>query len=179
MSWQIDLITQAKKILPQDWIVKLAPSGILKLLRIPHFGRSPKVNIFVKLLLSCIHDGYLWLEGKINLNIDVIHRITSLSKVGDDPGAHFVGKKLDHKFAAKLTKELKLTKGTRAYDFMDIEDRALRFTIQLVAGHVLRKCLPSEVPVGAIDLAMHVKEGKQYTWCLYLLNQFMDDCKAT
>ena len=32
--------------------------------------------------------------------------------------------------------------------------------------------------MGAIDLATHSKEGKQYNWCLYLLDQFMGDCKA-
>lgn len=105
-------------------------------------------------------------------------QITSLSKVGDDLGAHFVRKKLDHKLAARLTKELKLTKGMRAYDSTDIEDCALRFTIQLLTGRVLRKCRPSEVPMGTIDLATHEKEGKQYNWFSYWLNQFMDDYKA-
>lgn len=114
MTTKIDLITQAKNIVPQEWIEKLAPSGLLKLLRIPHFGRSLEVNVVVKLLLSCVHDGYLLLEGKINLNIDVIHKITGLSEVGNDPGAHFIETKLDCKLAAKLTRELKLTKGTRA-----------------------------------------------------------------
>ena len=100
-----------------------------------------------------------------------------LSKVSDHLGAHFFGKKLDRKLATKLTRELKLTKGTRPYDFADIEDHALRFTIQLLVGRVLKKCQPSEVPTGAIDLVVHAKECKQYKWCLYLLNQFMDDCK--
>ena len=48
------------------------------------------------------------------MNIDVIHRIMGLSKAGDDPSVHFVGKKLDRKLAMRLTKELKLTKGMRA-----------------------------------------------------------------
>jgi hypothetical protein len=64
-------------------------------------------------------------KGKIDLNIDVIHRITGLSKVGDDPGSHFVGKKSHRKLATNLTRELKLTKGTRAYDYADIKDHYL------------------------------------------------------
>ena len=94
--------------------------GALKAFKNSPFGHSLEVNAVVKLLLSCVHDGYFWLEGKIDLNIDVMHRITGLNKVGDDPGTHFVGKKLDRKLAAKLTKELKLTKGTRAYNPLDI-----------------------------------------------------------
>ena len=69
------------------------------------------------------------MDQKIDLNVDLIHRITDLSKVGMDPGVHFVGKNLDQKLAAKLTKEHKLTKGTRAYDSADIQDQALRFTV--------------------------------------------------
>ena len=49
----------------------------------------------VKVLLSCDHEGYLWLDKKIDLNVDVIHWITRLSKVGIDPFVHFIGKNLD------------------------------------------------------------------------------------
>ena len=90
----------------------------------------------------------------------MIPKITVLSKVGDNPSSHFIGKKLGRNLAMKLTKELKLTKGERAYDSTDIEDHALRFTIQLLPGRVLRKCRPNEVPTREIDLVMHVKEGK-------------------
>ena len=38
MCKRVDLITQAKVIAPQEWIEKLAPSGLLNLLRIPHFS---------------------------------------------------------------------------------------------------------------------------------------------
>ena len=133
MTRQIDPITQVEKIVPQDWIANLASSGLLKLLIIPHFGCSPEVNAVVKLLLFCVHDRYLCLESKIDLNIDVILRIMGLSKVGDDPSIHFFGKKSDCKLVAKFTQELKLKKGTRVYDSIEIEDRALRFTVQLLA----------------------------------------------
>lgn len=81
-----------------------------------------------------MHDRYLWLDSKTDLNIDVIYKIIGLSKVGDNPSVHFVRKKSDCKLATKLTQELKLKKGTRAYDSVDIEDRALRFTVQLLVG---------------------------------------------
>ena len=114
---------------PQEWIEKLAPSRLLNLLRIPHFVRSPELNAVVKVLLSCVHDGYLWLDCKIDLNVDVIHRIIGLRKVGADPTMHFVSKSLDKNLSTKLTKEFNLTKGGRAYDTMDIEDEAQRFTV--------------------------------------------------
>lgn len=115
-----DLITLAKIVVPQDWIEKIAPSGLLNLLKILHFGISPELNTFMKTLLSCVHQGYLWLYKKIYLNVDVIHRIIGLSKVGNDPGEHFIGKSLDWKLAAKMKMEHKVTKGMRAYDSVDI-----------------------------------------------------------
>ena len=63
------------------------------------------------------------MDRKIDLNVDVIHRITGLSKVGGDPGAHFVGKNLDWKLVTKIMKEHNITKGTRAYDFSDIQEQ--------------------------------------------------------
>ena len=96
------------------------PLGLLNILLIPHFGQSLELNAVVKVLLSRIHDGYLWLDCKINLNVDAIHRITGLTKVGTNPSSHFVGKSLDRKLVAKLTKEFNLSKGGRSYDVMDI-----------------------------------------------------------
>ena len=78
----------------------------------------------------------------------------------------------------KIRKEHNLTKGMRDYDSVDIQDQALRFTIQLLAGWGLRKFRPNDVPTGASDLVAQAKEGKQYILCLYLLNQFMEDCRA-
>lgn len=84
MCKRVDPITQEDVIVSQEWIDKLALSGLLNLLRILHFGRSPELNAVVKVFLSCVHEGYLRLDGKIDLNVDVIHRITGLGKVGRD-----------------------------------------------------------------------------------------------
>ena len=153
MCRRLDLITLAKVIVPQEWIEKLVASGLLNLLRTLHFGRSPKLNVVVKVFLSFVHEGYLWLDIKIDLNVNVIHRITGLSKVGRDPRAHFIGKNLERKLAMDIMKETKATKGMKCYDSIVIHDQDLRFTVQLLARGVLRKCWPNEVLVGAIDLA--------------------------
>lgn len=41
---------------------RLEKSGILNLLEVPQFGRSLEINACVKLLLSCVHGGTLWLD---------------------------------------------------------------------------------------------------------------------
>jgi hypothetical protein len=44
----------------------LEKTCILNLLEIPHFGRSTEINICIKLLLSCIHGGFLWLDRPVS-----------------------------------------------------------------------------------------------------------------
>jgi hypothetical protein len=43
------------KIIPQPWMMNLAQSTLLNVMKIPHFGRHQEVNACVKLLLSCYH----------------------------------------------------------------------------------------------------------------------------
>lgn len=134
MCKRVNLVIKDEVLAPQEWIENLTPSGLLNLLCIPHFGHSPELNAIVKVLLSCLHDGYLWLDCKIELNMGAIYCIIGLRKVGVDPIVHFVGKNLDRKLAVKLMKEFNLSKEGRVYDAANIQDDALRFTIQLLAG---------------------------------------------
>jgi hypothetical protein len=46
--------------------------GILNLLDILNFGRSTKINICVKLLLSCVHGGFLWLYRLVSIDTELI-----------------------------------------------------------------------------------------------------------
>ena len=82
--------------------------------------------------------------------------------MGADVASDFVGKNLDQKLAAKLTKEFKLRKCVQVYDAASIENEALRFTFQLLVGRVLRKCRPTKVPTLAMELVASTKEGKLY-----------------
>ena len=75
----------ADEFVPMEHVHILERSGLLNLLRIPHFGRGVEVNAMVHVLLSFVHGGYLWLGNKVDLNVDLIHRITRLSKTGKDP----------------------------------------------------------------------------------------------
>jgi hypothetical protein len=56
------------KIVPQSWIKEIARSTILNVMKIPHFDRHQEVNACVKLLLSCYHGGYLWLDRRITVD---------------------------------------------------------------------------------------------------------------
>jgi hypothetical protein len=87
------------KIIPQPWTMNLPQSTLLNVMKIPHFGRHQQVNVCVKLMLSCYHGGYLWLDRCITVDLMLIHRITGLSMQGPDPQDFYLGKASDHSLA--------------------------------------------------------------------------------
>ena len=71
-------ITKGKnpKIVPQQWTHNLAQSTLLNVMKIPHFRRHQEVNVCIKLLVSCYHGVYLWLNQCITVDLTLINQIT-------------------------------------------------------------------------------------------------------
>jgi hypothetical protein len=90
------------KIVPQSWTMNLAQSTLLNVMKIPHFGRHQEVNACVKLLLSCYHGRYLWLNHRITVDPTLINRITGLSMQGPDPQDFYPGKSMDRALAQRI-----------------------------------------------------------------------------
>jgi hypothetical protein len=78
------------------WIKELTQSTILNVMKIPHFGRHQEVNTGIKILLSCYHGGYLWLDRHITMDSTLIHLIIGLSMQGLDPQQFYLGNTSDH-----------------------------------------------------------------------------------
>ena len=127
---------------------------MLNLLKVPHFRRGAKVNAVVRVLLSCVHGGYLWLGNRVDLNFDLIHRITGLSKISKDPQTHISGKRKDTKLSVILVNKYKLQRGGWAYDLTALADDTLRFTASLLTGRLLTKFFPKEVTGLVIHLVV-------------------------
>jgi hypothetical protein len=109
------------KIIPQEWMMNLAQSTLLNVMKIPHFGRNQEVNACVKLFLSCYHGGYLWLDRRITVDLTLIHRITGLSMQGHDPQDFYPGKDTDRALAQKIKDTYDdFEKGTRGYKVVSI-----------------------------------------------------------
>ena len=77
-------------------------STLLNVMKIPHFKRHQEVNAYVKLLLSCYHGGYLWLNYRIIVDPTLINWITGLSMKGPDPHEFYLGKAMDCALAQKI-----------------------------------------------------------------------------
>jgi hypothetical protein len=89
-------------LVSQPWIKGLAQSTVLNVMKIPHFGHHQKVNACVKLLMSCYHGGYLWLDRRITVDPVLIHRITGLSVKGPEPQQFYPGKASDRSLPQRI-----------------------------------------------------------------------------
>jgi hypothetical protein len=68
-------------------------------MNIPHFERNQEVNACVKLLLSCYHGGYLWLNRCIIVDPTLINQIIGLSMQGPNPQDFYPSKIVDRALA--------------------------------------------------------------------------------
>jgi hypothetical protein len=166
------------KVIPQAWTHNLAQSTLLNVMKIPHFGTLQEVNACVKMLLSCYHGGYLWLNCHITVDPNLINRITGLSMQGPDPQDFYPGKSMDH----TLTQRIKETygnvdKGTQGYKVASIQNGAVHLTCHMLAGKLVCKNRPTQVTGFVVDLTGKCTEGLQMNWAKYLVNQLEHDCR--
>jgi hypothetical protein len=82
--------------------MNLSQSTLLKVMKIPHFGRHQEVDACVKLLLVSYHGGYLWLNHRIIVDPMLINWITGISMQGPDPHDYYPGKTADRALAQKI-----------------------------------------------------------------------------
>jgi hypothetical protein len=92
------------RIVPQPWIKELARSTTLNVMKIPHFDRQ-EVNACVKLLLSCYHGGFLWLDRCITVDPTLIHLIIGLSMQGSYPQQFYPGKAAYRSLAQRIKED--------------------------------------------------------------------------
>jgi hypothetical protein len=157
-------------------MMNLTQSTLLNVMKIPHFGRHHEVNAYVKLLISCCHGGYLWLENRIIVDPALIHRITELSMQGPDPQDFYLGKATYCTLAQKIKDTYDdVQKGMQSYKVASIHYDVVHLECQLIVGNIVRKNRPTHVIGFVIDLVGKCVEGVQMNWAKYLVNQLKLD----
>jgi hypothetical protein len=125
-------------IIPQPWTMNLTQSTLLNVMKIPHFGRHQEFNACVKLLLSCYHGAYLWLDCYITVDPMLIHRIIGLSMEGPDPQEFYLGKATDCALSQKIKDTYgDVEKGTRGYKVDSIQSGTVHLSYQLIDGKLV------------------------------------------
>jgi len=132
------------KIVPQQWTHNLLQSTLLNVMKISHFGKHQEVNACIRLLLSCYHEGYLWLDRHITVDPILINQIIGLRMQGPDLQELYPGKAADH----TLTQRIKDTyndveNGMRGYKVASIENAIVCLGFQMIAGKLIRKNIPT------------------------------------
>jgi hypothetical protein len=109
------------KIITHPRTMNLVQPTLLNVMKTPHFVRHQEVNVCVKLLLSCYHGIYLWLDKCITVDLTLIHRIIGLSMQGPDPQGFYEGNSSNHALAHIIKDTYNdVEKGTQGYKVASI-----------------------------------------------------------
>jgi hypothetical protein len=140
-------------------------------MKIPHFGRQHEINACVKLLISCYHGDYLWLNHCITVDLTLINQIMGLSMQGPDPQEFYPRKSMDRSLSQKINDTYgDVEKGARGYKVASIQSGAVCLTCQLIVGKLVRKNRPTEVIIFVVDLVGKCTKGLQMNWVKYPVN---------
>jgi hypothetical protein len=132
------------KIIPQSWTMDIARLTILNVMNIRHFKIHQEVNMCVKLLLSCYHGVYIWLDRRITVDPTLIHQIIGLSMQGPDPQDFYLGKAADRTLAQCIKDTYDdVEKGKQGYKVAFIQNSVVLLVFQLIAGRIVRENKPT------------------------------------
>jgi hypothetical protein len=112
---------------PHEWETGLEKIGILNLLEISHFGRSAKVNICVKILLRCIHEGFLCLDRPMSIDTQLIVWTTGFPLAREDPLPLFTDKYKDKSLVDKMKDKYDRHRGACSLEIASINDDTISF----------------------------------------------------
>ena len=98
----------------------------------PHFGCSTKVNACAKKLLVSFYAGFLWLNQKVYVDVELITVITGFPLVGVDPTPFFTGKEKANMMTNKLKDKYDLTTDTVAFFIASINDHIVRLPTKVL-----------------------------------------------
>jgi len=173
----IDTNTGMTALEPRKWLRGVEKVGLLNLLWVPHYNRTPVIVLVIKQLFCLVHDGCLWLEELISITDMLIHRITRLPYTGENPAMIFGGKGGELVLVESMKEKFKLVKKPRGYASSSICDPTMKVAMQILTGKVMQKCHADEVPVPVIALAQQCAEGVQFNWLDYLHGEFLENCR--
>jgi hypothetical protein len=162
---------------PHQWATGQDKTGILGLLKIPHFGRGQYTLACVKQLLAFTHGGDVWQDKPIPITVKLIMHITGLPTWGMDLVMILDDKSKEKKLAEEMKKKYGIDMGTRGIIIKWIKNVTTQLGAKILSCKLLRKCRKDEVPSRAIVVAAQCVEGTSMSWVPYLSKLFQVDYK--
>ena len=115
-----------------------------------HFVRIIEVNACFKQLLVSCHDGFLWIDQKVPMYIELIAVITRLPLVGLDPTPFFSRKEKYIALKNKLKEKYDLTRDTTCFFISSIYDHTIWFSTKVLARKLVQKVPSNQCTTEAI-----------------------------
>lgn len=134
-----DTTTEMTTLEVLKWLRGVDKAGLLKLLWVLHYNHTPIIVLVIKQLLCLVHNGCIWLEESIPITNKFIHRITRLSRTGENPAIMFGGRGGEQTFMEAMKNKFKLMKKRRGYSISSICDPAVKVATQILARKFMRK----------------------------------------
>lgn len=151
------------KVESMPWARMLSNARILNLLRIPHIERHPIIIVCVRHLIALAHDGCLWIQNKIQIDVALIHWITDLPKKVPHPMAQY-GKTWELKVAARVKKYYKVGRDSRGFLVQPLKDPVIHLGTLVIGCKLRCKCCPKVVLAHFITLERQCEKGVSYNW---------------
>ena len=131
------------------WAKGLAGARILNLLHLPHFSHYNITSLVVCQLMELVHDGCLWLQDRIPIDVALIHRITGLPMHGPSP-RDGTSKKFQHHLAKTVWAEYRVRRNKRGFLIDTITDPSTCLGTQILSCKLMRKFQASTTPAHVI-----------------------------
>lgn len=158
----------------------LVKAGLGQILTIPQFaGFDGLKEEAVKILLSRVHDKTLWLNEPIQIDAEVIHRITGLPNKGEP--VKFVARD-SNSWINKLTgKTLTEGRNSRGLKISCIRSKIHQWTATIISVCLTHAGRTSDVMLSTLATIFDIaEEGTIYNWSDYLaslMNASIVDCQ--
>jgi hypothetical protein len=142
-----------------QWILGIYNTGIINLLYVPHFGRSNHINACIKKLISCVHDGILWMDRTVHITVELIVGITGLPTDGEKSEKYLEEKTRAKAISDEIMDNYGAERGNRGMRINDINDPAKRFATRFLRCKLMHKCHKEEVLTGVVVTTVQCTKG--------------------
>jgi hypothetical protein len=126
-----------------------------------------------------MHEGILWMDRTMPINVDLIATITRLPTDGEKIEKYFKDKTKEKAISDAIKENSGTDRGNRGIRISDINDPATRFSTRILGFKLMCKHRKEEFPKGVVVVAMQCAKGRSMSWAPYFLNSFLEDCKDT
>jgi hypothetical protein len=132
---------------PVQWLTGLYNFRIMNLFDILHFGHGKN---YVKQLVSQVHGDIIWMDRMVQLDVELISKITGLHILGAQP-KEYLDNKVGEKEIVELVKgQLSTIRGNKGIVLKDINGNVTIFKRNSMSCKMLRKIRKEETPTGLI-----------------------------